>query len=316
MRSPDHRPRAVAVGVLTVVAALGLGVVLLGRGVPKDPVPPPVLSEATAPSVVRVISDGSKTGPGILLYVTEDCPYCREELLRWRRVRVREGALRMVVIAPTLLPDSLQPHTAIAVADPTGILARELGVRAVPSLFVVDTGGAVIQSRAGLTDLPRIDSLLHSSALELRQPLLAFHASTPLYVPSFYHATRWHSVVVCRTRSSRHQKACAHRCPVHRRRPDARHRRQLDPRVRCRCPVDRPSGGVDRNPDAIHHGALQSRAHLGQDTCDRGCHMGHLGPVLHETSVSDLDFDTPVWCDAPGHSRTPDCSCSSHPGPG
>lgn len=72
----------------------------------------------------------------------------------------------MVVIAPTSLPDSLQPQMAVMVADSAGQIARELGVRAVPSLFLVVLGGAVIQSRAGLNDPERIDNLLRNTVFD------------------------------------------------------------------------------------------------------------------------------------------------------
>ena len=59
---------------------------------------------------------------------------------------------------------------AVMVADSGGNLARELGVRAVPSLFLVGSGGAVIQSRVGLNDPDRIDSLLRSTAFNSPPP--------------------------------------------------------------------------------------------------------------------------------------------------
>ena len=167
---PPSRQRVVAFGVLTTVAALCLAMAMLGRGSPKDPLPPPVLSEMTAPSVVQAVFDGGADSPRILLYVTEECLYCREELLRWRRARVPDDASAMVVIAPTPLPESLRPQMAVMVADSAGNMARELGVRAVPSLFLVDSGGAVIQSRVGLNDPDRIDSLLRSTAFNVPPP--------------------------------------------------------------------------------------------------------------------------------------------------
>lgn len=160
---PPSRQRVAAFGVLTGVAALCLAMAVLGRGSPKDPLPPPVLSEMTAPSVVQAVFDSSAGRPRILLYVTEQCPYCREELSRWRRARVPDDASAVVVIAPTPLPDSLLPQMAVMVADSAGNMARELGVTAVPSLLLVDPDGAVIQSRVGLNDPERIDSLLRGT---------------------------------------------------------------------------------------------------------------------------------------------------------
>lgn len=147
------------------VAALTLAVISFGRRsvVAQHPLAPSVLSTEVAPTVVEVALGAVADGPRILLYVTEECPYCREELSRWSRARVPEGAPGLVVIAPTPLPDSLAPPTAIVVTDTFGIMARELGVRAVPSLFVVDARGTVLEARTGVNEPDRIDRLLHDT---------------------------------------------------------------------------------------------------------------------------------------------------------
>lgn len=166
--APTPFAKVAAAGVILAAAGFALTIGLYARGSlgAKDPSPPPVLSPETTPNVAELaLATSSETGTRILLYVTETCPYCVDELSRWRRVdETTEGASNIVIIAPEPLPDSLLPSSAIMMSDPAGIMARELGVRAVPALFVMTDEGVMIDARAGLNTRVRIEHLLRGAA--------------------------------------------------------------------------------------------------------------------------------------------------------
>lgn len=165
-----HRPslaKVTAVGVIVTVVAFASVIGLYARRSLDARVPavPPILSAETAPGVAESALDAAGSAPTILLYVTETCPYCIVELSRWRAVEeMPEGAPRIVVIAPGPLPDSILPASAIVVSDTAGTMARELGVRMVPSLFVVDVVGTVVETRTGVNDPASIEGLLRGRA--------------------------------------------------------------------------------------------------------------------------------------------------------
>lgn len=166
--TPSPFAKVAAAGVILAAVGFALAISLYARRslAAKDPLVPPVLSAETTPDVAKLaLSTSSETGTRVLLYVTETCPYCVIELSRWRRAdEATDGAPSIVIIAPEPLPDSLLPSSAIMVSDPSGTMARELGVRAVPALFVMGDGGVVIDARAGLNTPVRIEHLLRGAA--------------------------------------------------------------------------------------------------------------------------------------------------------
>ena len=116
--------------------------------------------------------DGESVGPAILLYVTEECPYCRQEIRRWGEAQVHESedGPRIFVVSPSPLSTSSRPQSTTFVTDTSGLIGRELGVRAVPSLIVVDVTGSVIEARAGSNDSGSIRALLRGTAFGHEPP--------------------------------------------------------------------------------------------------------------------------------------------------
>ena len=166
--TPSPSAKVAAAGVVLAAAVFALAISLYARRslAAKDPLAPPVLSAETTPNIAELaLATSPETGASVVLYVTETCPYCVVELSRWRRADgAAEGAPNIVIIAPEPLPDSLLPSSAIMVIDSSGTIARELGVRAVPALFVMGDGGVVIDARAGLNTPVRIEHLLRGAA--------------------------------------------------------------------------------------------------------------------------------------------------------
>jgi hypothetical protein len=106
--------------------------------------------------------------PGsVILYVAEECPYCRSELSGWAARAAAAGGvahLPVVVLSPssdtrdpTYLPG---PFRRRWVHDREGGIATALGVRAVPLTFVFGPGGQVVSVRRGSSSQDEIDDLL------------------------------------------------------------------------------------------------------------------------------------------------------------
>lgn len=171
---PVWQPRAAALGVITGVIALAVSSLWLGRSsiAARTPDAPPVLSRQVTPNVIELALDEEPAGLTILLYVTEECPYCREELQLWSEMHApgRKGVPRIIIVSPSPLPASHRLPPAKLVTDTSGLLGRELGVRAVPSLFVVDATGTVIEARAGVSKPGRIKALLHGTTFHQHLP--------------------------------------------------------------------------------------------------------------------------------------------------
>jgi hypothetical protein len=106
--------------------------------------------------------DGSDVG--VLLYVSEGCPYCAVELERWARaLGSATGRPPLVVLSPESGTGDVRylpgPLRSAWIRDVTGDLARTLGVRAVPFRAVLDGAGTVVEVASGLTPPERIRTL-------------------------------------------------------------------------------------------------------------------------------------------------------------
>ncbi|HSM61057.1 MAG TPA: hypothetical protein VK849_09680 [Longimicrobiales bacterium] len=165
------RALSVLAGTLGALGALAVG----GGGRP-DPSPARVAPFRPAPAEGH---DGAgrpvgvpAPGDGVLLYVSQTCPFCATELSEWARALEGAGAVRppRVVLSPdsdARSPDYLPPVLREdRVHDRTGAIARAFGVRAVPFLAELDGTGLVLGAWVGTTPPERLERLL----LRLRDP--------------------------------------------------------------------------------------------------------------------------------------------------
>lgn len=163
--SPSTPRRVLALGMLGLILVGGAVGATRGSARTVDPelrAPIPVDSVAG-----NLVSGGSwhardLSGPSILLYVDEECPWCKEELLTWHELVRATGSTAPVVIlsrrsAPGFVPPSL---ARFLVHDQTGSIARALGLRGVPATAIVTPRG-VTHLFYGLSGQSRLDSLLH-----------------------------------------------------------------------------------------------------------------------------------------------------------
>lgn len=161
------RSRLVAVLTLSAVLAMAGGLVVRTAS-PASPVrEPPFDPGPLVGAVAGIRTEMAK--PTILLYVDDHCPWCAEELGRWRdAVGPRPRAvLPTVVLSPR--SDARGGHVPLVlrsgvVHDRDGSIARALGVRAVPFRAILSACGHVTAVHQGLTTAPEIRSLLDSLA--------------------------------------------------------------------------------------------------------------------------------------------------------
>lgn len=143
------------------------GGVLIARGSPRAvnpelPTPLPVDSVAGTLFPGGSWHAGDLSGPSLLLYVDERCPWCKAELLTWHElVRTTPRAAPVVILSRRSTPGFVPPSLARSlVHDRTGSIARALGLRGVPAVAVVTPRG-VTHVFHGLSGTDRLDSLLH-----------------------------------------------------------------------------------------------------------------------------------------------------------
>jgi len=118
-----------------------------GAGLPAVPFQVASLARPGAPAGER----------RAVLYLSDSCRWCSAEVAAWERALAETPGSEppTVVFSPGSDPASLgglPPRLrAGAFHDRTGALGRELGVRAVPFLALVDGGGTAHRVQAGLT---------------------------------------------------------------------------------------------------------------------------------------------------------------------
>jgi len=163
--TPSTLLRVLAFGVLGVILA-GAALTVTRPSPPVQsgalPVPLPVDSVAGP-----VVSGGWWTAdtlrdPIVLLYVDEECPWCKKELLTWsERVATTSRVAPVVIVSrgsdPRFVPP---PLNRSLIHDRTGAIGRALGLRGVPALAVVTPLG-VTHRFYGVSGKSRLDSLLH-----------------------------------------------------------------------------------------------------------------------------------------------------------
>jgi hypothetical protein len=103
----------------------------------------------------------------VILYVSQSCLHCRQELESWATSFSASGFARLPLVVlssgsdpsntsylPTVFSESWS-H------DRDGEIARRLEIGAVPFIAVFDDGGTVVEARAGRSSDQRIRELLH-----------------------------------------------------------------------------------------------------------------------------------------------------------
>ncbi len=163
--TPSAHRRALALALLVLTVAGG-GMAITGgspRSVePERPLPLPV------DSVTGTLVSGGwwrasdLAGPALLLYVDEQCPWCKAELRTWASGAITPPPVTPIVILssrsdPRFVPSPLRRSL---VHDRTGSIARALGLRGVPALAVV-TPHAITHLYYGVSSQGRLDSLRH-----------------------------------------------------------------------------------------------------------------------------------------------------------
>jgi hypothetical protein len=115
-------------------------------------------------------SEEAPPRPGVVLYVSGHCPFCRQELEDWSRLLASHRRQRppWVILAPdtpvrearTLLGESFRGRWTL---DTSGSIGRSLRVRAIPFTAVLDSAGVVIEAHQGVSSplrLARMASLV------------------------------------------------------------------------------------------------------------------------------------------------------------
>jgi len=126
----------------------GPGVVSVGLN-PGDPVP--VFTARTIEG--RAVAGGEGSGEMVLNFVTPDCPWCREQLQILYAVTDRsvDSPLRIINISPTLPPATIQSSPLVEwVEDRDGALEALFRVHGYPTMFVVGSGGRILQVIPGV----------------------------------------------------------------------------------------------------------------------------------------------------------------------
>lgn len=102
----------------------------------------------------------------VLLYVSERCAYCRDELSSWEALMRQRGASQgpTIVLAPgstTVEPSWLpRPFRSGWIHDREGAVAKALGIRGVPFTAVVGRDGIIQEAWTGTNPHARRDRLL------------------------------------------------------------------------------------------------------------------------------------------------------------
>lgn len=173
-RDRSRRLVAAAVGVVVVIACV-LATLAPGR----DPTPrfrAPFRPAAAVGYDARGRAVEVPSGTDrLLIYVSDQCRYCRDELAAWDAVMRSTRGYRSptVVLSPGSVasPSWLPPgFRGSWIHDRDGAAAKALGVRGVPFVAVVGRDGHVLEAWAGVTPRPRLVPLLTrlSGAPEVR----------------------------------------------------------------------------------------------------------------------------------------------------
>ncbi len=173
-RDRSRRLVAAAVSAAVVVSCI-LATLAPGRDpTPRFPAPFRPVAAVGYDAHGRAVEVPSGTDR-LLIYVSDQCRYCRDELAAWDAVmRVTKGhGSPTVVLSPgsvataSWLPPGLRGSW---IHDRDGAAARALGVRGVPFVAVVGQDGRVLEAWAGVTPRPRLVPLLSrlSGAPEVR----------------------------------------------------------------------------------------------------------------------------------------------------
>ncbi len=163
--APSTLRRVLALGVLGLMLAGGAWTLTRRSPRPGDPELPVPLP---ADSLTGVLASGGMwraedlRQPTLLLYVDEQCSWCKAELRTWTELvsRAPERA-PVVVVSRRSDPGFVQPRLArVLVHDRTGAIARNLGLQGVPAIAVMTPRG-VTHLFYGVSGRDRLDSLLH-----------------------------------------------------------------------------------------------------------------------------------------------------------
>lgn len=145
----------VALALLAAAPAVPLGLSFVGTSEPPDlgQAPPYTVPSASGTTRLGAGWDPARDAEGAaaLLYVSQQCPYCRSELANWAAL---DGEVPVWIVASPgsdfdaldWVPHSLRGHV---VFDADGAIADALGVRAVPATVWIDEGGVVRDQRLG-----------------------------------------------------------------------------------------------------------------------------------------------------------------------
>lgn len=176
VQSRWRRGLSLGVDLASVALLVVAGVLLIASRGRSDGAPAagPVVG-APVPAIEVIDAVGRQTwvfgergaGPALVLVFRTDCPVCGRERPTWIRLAGHAAAegLSVLALTPEPLDSTVAAYFAEApevevrqVADP-GSLASALGIRAVPTTFVVEAGGRLGFAYTGLLPPDRVTAL-------------------------------------------------------------------------------------------------------------------------------------------------------------
>jgi hypothetical protein len=176
-RSLASGPGIRRIGLASAVLASAASVPLIlaqGSGKTEEGLartPPYAVPSAEGRTTDGRVWDPARHLPGgtALVYVSEQCPYCRAELSHWASLQGTDAAPLPWIVAspgstvdtPRWVPRALRDRV---VWDADGAIAASLGIQAVPATLWVDESGIVRLQRLGESSADAIGQEFRSLA--------------------------------------------------------------------------------------------------------------------------------------------------------
>jgi hypothetical protein len=167
-----------AANLVIIVTASLLCVVLIGHLVAKPPAPvvptvgvddsrakrSPVerIQPGTKLSIAGI--DWAKNGRTLLIAVSDKCHFCTESAPFYRQLVRDSGATQLVAVLPQPVEDGKKylQGLNVAIHDVRQVPLTSVGIRATPTLILVDSHGVAIDSWMGRLPAPQETAVLTS----------------------------------------------------------------------------------------------------------------------------------------------------------